>query len=201
MKGRVEVSPRERILQNGAELFAQKGFSAVGVREVTDKAGVNVSMTSYYYGGKSGLLKAILTNFFKRTNDIIKEVSAMNLTADNKIRELVKLLLEMMMANKNICRVAIFELPFEIPEVSEFKEELFKETIKITLDILKDKYNIKEESLQLIVGPAFYSLLFSHCYYSNVLHQEVNSKYYKKYADTISELFLRGIAGFENKKK
>lgn len=201
MKGRVEVSPRERILQNGAELFAQKGFSAVGVREVTDRAGVNVSMTSYYYGGKSGLLKAILTDFFKRTNDIIKEVSAMNLTADNKIRELVKLLLDMMMANKNICRVAIFELPFEIPEVSEFKEELFKETIKITIDILKDKYNIKEESLQLIVGPAFYSLLFSHCYYSNVLHQDVNSKYFKKYAETISELFLRGIACFENKKK
>ncbi len=201
MKGRLEVSPRERILQNGAELFAQKGFSAVGVREVTDKAGVNVSMTSYYYGGKSGLLKAILTDFFKKSGDIIKEVSGLNISADKKIRELVKQLMEMMMANQNICRVSIFEMPFDIPEVSEFKEQLFKENIKMILDIFKEKYNIRDESVQLIVGPAFYNLLFSHCFFSNILHQDTDSKYYKKFADTISDLFLNGIAGFNNKKK
>lgn len=201
MKGRVEVSPRERILQNGAELFAQKGFSAVGVREVTDAAGVNVSMTSYYYGGKSGLLKAILTDYFKKTGDIIKEVSVMNIPTDKKIQELIKLLLEMMMTNQNICRVAIFELPFDIPEVSEYKEQLFKENIKMIVEIFKEKYNLKDESLQMIIGPAFYSILFSQCYFSNIFHQDENSKYSKKFAETISELFLKGISEFENKKK
>ena len=201
MKGRVEVPPRERILQNGAELFAQKGFSAVGVREVTDKAGVNVSMTSYYYGGKNGLLKAIITDFFKKAGDVIKEVSVMDTPTDEKIKLLVNLLLEMMLTHQNICRVAIFELPFDIPEISEFKEELFKENIRMIIDIFKEKYNFKDETIQLIIGPAFYSLLFSHCYFSNILRQDKDSKYYKKFAETISELFLRGIAGFEKKKK
>jgi len=63
------MPPRERLLISGAELFAQKGFSAVGVREVTDKAGVNVSMTSYYFGGKNGLLKAIYEDFFRKSEN------------------------------------------------------------------------------------------------------------------------------------
>jgi TetR/AcrR family transcriptional regulator len=45
-------------------LFAEKGFNGVGVRELALAAGVNLSMISYYFGGKEGLYAAVLNEQF-----------------------------------------------------------------------------------------------------------------------------------------
>ena len=45
-------------------LFAEKGFNGVSVREIAGFAGVNVSMISYYFGGKEGLYAAVLNEQF-----------------------------------------------------------------------------------------------------------------------------------------
>ena len=54
---------KERILDAAISLFAQKGHAAVGVREIARVANVNISMISYYYEGKIGILKAIIERF------------------------------------------------------------------------------------------------------------------------------------------
>ena len=45
-------------------LFARKGLYGVNVRELAQSAGVNVSMISYYFGGKCGLYTAVLEEQF-----------------------------------------------------------------------------------------------------------------------------------------
>jgi len=45
-------------------LFAEKGYNGVGVRELAQAAGVNLSMISYYFGGKERLYAAVLTEQF-----------------------------------------------------------------------------------------------------------------------------------------
>lgn len=51
---------RERLLQVATKLFAEKGLDGVSVRDLSKEAGVNVSLISYYFGGKEGLYTAIL---------------------------------------------------------------------------------------------------------------------------------------------
>jgi TetR/AcrR family transcriptional regulator len=54
-------------------LFAAKGFNGVSVRELAAAAEVNISMISYYFGGKEGLYAAVLNEQFatlKRVADI-----------------------------------------------------------------------------------------------------------------------------------
>lgn len=48
---------REQILEAAWELFAEKGFEAVSVRDVTTSAGVNLASVSYHFGGKDGLIQ------------------------------------------------------------------------------------------------------------------------------------------------
>ncbi len=48
------------ILKTAKQLFAKQGYSATSVRNIADAAKVNVSMISYYFGGKDGLLKALI---------------------------------------------------------------------------------------------------------------------------------------------
>ena len=55
---------RANLIAATTPLFAEKGFHGVGVRELAGAAGVNLSMISYYFGGKEGLYAAILSEQF-----------------------------------------------------------------------------------------------------------------------------------------
>lgn len=59
----VEPSPRERLLDAGAELFAERGFAAVSVREVCAAADTSANMIHHYFGSKQGLLDAVTQRF------------------------------------------------------------------------------------------------------------------------------------------
>lgn len=48
---------REQILKAAWDLFAERGFEDVSVRDVTNAAGVNLASVSYHFGGKEGLIQ------------------------------------------------------------------------------------------------------------------------------------------------
>ncbi len=52
-----------RILQATKKLAATKGFEATSVREICKEANANISLVSYYYGGKEPLFEAMLQEF------------------------------------------------------------------------------------------------------------------------------------------
>ncbi|HEY3375945.1 MAG TPA: TetR/AcrR family transcriptional regulator [Armatimonadota bacterium] len=51
---------RDALLRAGAALFAQHGYSATGVQQITDAAGVNKAMLYYYFGSKEGLYDLLI---------------------------------------------------------------------------------------------------------------------------------------------
>jgi len=52
---------REKILEAAWKLFAEKGFEAVSVRDVTNAAKVNLASVSYHFNGKDGLIQEIVS--------------------------------------------------------------------------------------------------------------------------------------------
>jgi AcrR family transcriptional regulator len=54
---------RQRLFDEAVRLFARRGYEAVGIREIATAAAANVAAVNYYYGGKSGLLKAVIERF------------------------------------------------------------------------------------------------------------------------------------------
>lgn len=48
-----------QILTTAEELFATKGFEGTSVRDISETAGVNVAMISYYFGSKEKLMEAL----------------------------------------------------------------------------------------------------------------------------------------------
>lgn len=51
------------ILQTACQLFSQKGYDAVGVQEIIEKAGFTKPTLYHYFGSKQGLLDAILEHY------------------------------------------------------------------------------------------------------------------------------------------
>ncbi|HEY5959070.1 MAG TPA: TetR/AcrR family transcriptional regulator [Polyangiaceae bacterium] len=51
---------RERILVTAERLFAERGIEGVSVRTILSEAGVNVALAHRYFGGRDGLIDAVL---------------------------------------------------------------------------------------------------------------------------------------------
>lgn len=67
---------KELILKSALDLFYAKGYDAVGVQEIVDKAGISKPTLYYYFGSKLGLLQNLLEagyqEFESRLLDIAK---------------------------------------------------------------------------------------------------------------------------------
>jgi len=65
---------RERILAAAADLFAQKGFYAVSVREITRAVGINESSLYNHFRSKDQLLEEILNLFESQEEEFFKNL-------------------------------------------------------------------------------------------------------------------------------
>jgi AcrR family transcriptional regulator len=58
-----DLSAKQRLLDVAARLFAAHGLEGTSVRDIAKEAGLNLSLVSYYFGGKEGLYLELLRAF------------------------------------------------------------------------------------------------------------------------------------------
>jgi TetR/AcrR family transcriptional regulator len=62
---------KNNILACALELFASRGYEAVGVQEIVESAGITKPTLYHYFGSKQGLLKALLEQYFSQLNAVV----------------------------------------------------------------------------------------------------------------------------------
>src|SRR5512147_121731 len=66
---------RSNILQHALELFAARGYDAVGVQEIVEAAGITKPTLYHYFGSKRGLLDALLMAYFEPLVEMIRQAT------------------------------------------------------------------------------------------------------------------------------
>ena len=59
---------KERILNVAERLFADRGFPATSLRDLTSEAGVNIASVNYHFGSKDALLAVVLERRLRPVN-------------------------------------------------------------------------------------------------------------------------------------
>ena len=59
---------KDRILDVAERLFADRGYPATSLRDITAEAGVNLASVNYHFGAKESLLAALLERRFAPVN-------------------------------------------------------------------------------------------------------------------------------------
>lgn len=63
-----ESQPKQRLLAAAEQLFAEKGFEVVAVRDVTQLAKANVAAVNYHFGSRDGLVALVVDRYLTPLN-------------------------------------------------------------------------------------------------------------------------------------
>lgn len=193
--------PKLRILETAISLFAQKGYAGVGVREIAREADVNISMISYYFNGKFGIMEAITNKFHDKYYEVIK-----NSTIDEEmppeecVRSMVRNIVNFLKANTELTLVVFNALPHNIPDLAEAKAKRMTILIQEMDRPLRRLGINPDDPVQIsIVGPALLSIILTHFRFKSVQQHvfniEFDDDFYEHYIETVANLFLKGISG------
>ncbi|MFP4364041.1 MAG: TetR/AcrR family transcriptional regulator [Spirochaetia bacterium] len=59
------MGKREKILETALHLFSSRGYDAVGIQEVADKAGIGKPTIYHYFGNKKGVLSSLVQYYIQ----------------------------------------------------------------------------------------------------------------------------------------
>jgi TetR/AcrR family transcriptional regulator, regulator of cefoperazone and chloramphenicol sensitivity len=83
---------RRKIVEIAGQIFAEVGYEAATVRQITDRAQVNVAAVNYYFGDKSQLYRAVLQSITGKTLDLLKQHCVQG-TPEERLHNLIRCIL------------------------------------------------------------------------------------------------------------
>jgi len=122
---------RERLLKAAAQLFADRGFKKVTVRDICRAARANVSAVNYHFGDKTGLYREVLQlaiETMRATSDAAREAGE-GLPADERLRRYINVSMCRTMSSGNvtwISRLIHREMTDPTPTLDAIVEQAFR---------------------------------------------------------------------------
>lgn len=106
------ASSREKIIEVAEALYARRGFSGVGMREVADAAGLGKSSLFHHFRSKVQLYLAVLERVLARMEERLAPVLTSSLGAADKLDRWIDVLIDTLAEQPGTARIllrALFE--------------------------------------------------------------------------------------------
>lgn len=129
-----ELGAREKIIEAATVLFAKDGLHGVSTRDIARESGLNLSLISYYFGGKESLYRTIMQEFgqrlFQTMNTFMREFET-QAVSEKSIRQLVDGLIDNLIdqriAHPDVARILTREKLTGLPYSREIQEKIFND--------------------------------------------------------------------------
>ena len=107
----MSADKKEHIMHVAMELFAEKGFEGTSIRDLAQKADVNIAMVNYYFGSKEKLFEQLLADKAQFMRAKIEAVeSNESLTEIEKLDHIIDGYVARFLAQPDFHRVFLQEL-------------------------------------------------------------------------------------------
>lgn len=203
----VDTDARMKILAVSNRLFAEHGLHGISVRDIAKASGLNLSLISYYFGGKEGLYKAVMENY---ANQALKNLSHMfEIQADKldkkifieNIREFIRKFILMRKNGSDISIILYRERLSGLPFAREVYENTFSRIGSSVVELLRAaqkkkivKAEICPHDFILFLSEAILGYLNAHDCKTNFMKHCINiEKDEEKLIDQLMMIFLQGV--------
>ncbi|NRB00575.1 MAG: TetR/AcrR family transcriptional regulator [Rhodobacteraceae bacterium] len=193
----LEPPARDRLIAAAAELFAEKSYGGVSVREICKKAGTGINMIHHYFGNKDGLLEAIANQFDEKVYAVpLRLLAAPAKSRDDlisRIELLFETTLEACLAQRNVMMVVI-------REQSQLSTLVAYQTAFVGfLEDAKSKGFIREGLESEMISGAMLDRIISQVQYAPWIKEstgydiESDASYRQDWCRASVDLFLNGV--------
>lgn len=110
---------KSHILNVGYQLIAQKGFTAVGLKQILDTAGIPKGSFYHYFASKEAFGEELITHYFHHYRHRLDALSEHNTTAQQKIYEYFHFWYETQQCNHVENKCLLVKLSGEVADISE----------------------------------------------------------------------------------
>lgn len=161
------ADPRERLLIAAEELFAVNGFDGTTVREICDRAGMNIAAVNYHFRDKQTLYVAVVRNAHAATagpGGAFVPVPPADVPAVDRLRWLIRGMATHMVGPVRPCAVQVLmrELGTPSDAARSVVDDLIRPTADALFAILSELMPDADPHVRLMVG---YSVVGQCLYY------------------------------------
>lgn len=89
----------QKIFDAATELFLEKGVDRTSVREIANKADINLALMNYYFRSKENLFDAIFSMLVKKNTKKMIKIMDSDLELEEKLRKYVEAYIDMLIEN------------------------------------------------------------------------------------------------------
>lgn len=132
VKSNTKLAAKFCIIKAAANLFAKLGLDKCSTREIAKQSDSNISLISYYFGGKEGLYKEVMRAYALEVTasarPILAEIQQSELSKENFIEDVGKIISNIIntrLKNPELSKIFSREKLAGLPHSKEIHEEIF----------------------------------------------------------------------------
>ena len=185
---------KQKVMNTATSLFFQKGFNGTSVRDIADRANVNVSLISYYFKNKQGLLEYVVTHYYETYLRYIEATMEETQTKDamERLESLIETIIQYKQTNHQLTCFIQRELSLDSVFVREitvtylakenhFLKAAFYDLVTLTPIKKVDRPFFFMQLKGMLITP----YVMQHEWKHHVIGEETESLFVKRYVKTI----------------
>jgi TetR/AcrR family transcriptional regulator, fatty acid metabolism regulator protein len=151
---------KEKILTAAKELFEDNGFDFTTVRDIAQKADVNIALINYHFGSKEALLESIIETYSNETYLKLKSITKSSDDPVKKMESAINVMLDKIFGQRKFHQMLYHELSTtQRPETNEKIVKVIRrnrqELRQIIEDGQKKKVFRQDLDVELTLGTLF----------------------------------------------
>jgi len=157
---------RETLLSAAGEIFAEQGYEAATIKEITDRAGVNVASVNYYFRDKLGLYLEVLRQCLHNGRLALPPESA-GLSHEERLTRYIHSFMKSLVGRPGWCgRLMIRELSQPTPALPQVVEEIIRPNFLLLRQLVADvaRRPLGDETLDVL----------THCVHAQCAHWKIS---------------------------
>ncbi len=161
-----KTDSRKCILKAATKLFARLGLHKCSTREIAKASDANISLISYYFGGKEGLYKEVMRNYALEVKESVTAIDNFSpekaMTKEifsEEISKMVDLMISLREKNPELAQIFAREKLGGMPFAREVHDEIFYPMIQKFFNVFEAGQ--KAYVVRADVNPALYFVTLS----------------------------------------
>ncbi len=204
----VGLKARARLIEVATELFGAHGLEGTTTRQIAARSGLNISLISYYFGGKVGLYQTIIYEHALKIkanlDSIFQSYSQQKFTADIFRKEtslIVRNMVEMRLADDSMAKIFMAERTQKMPHAREVFENIMKSTTEKMVEMIREGQ--RQGFLKPDFPPGVFLILLIESIFGYFMVQDCQLKIWnqtyqlpkdkEKFIQFVTHVFTQGI--------